>query len=122
MKERKKKMGYESRLYIVEHHATGFAEKIAVFDMGKMGYSNGWHKLFNKEFTGDMYAADGNTLIKEDNYGEKLSYAELETVLEYLKEAEQNTSYYRRIAPLIGFLQGINKADWHHIKIVHFGY
>lgn len=117
-----KKMGYESRLYVVEHHESGFAEKIAVVDMRKMGYSDGWRELFNKEFTGTMFFDDGNTEIKEDKYGEKLSYAELETVLEYLKQTQQTTLYYRRITPLIGLLEGINKADWHHVKIVHYGY
>lgn len=120
MKERKNKMGYESRLYVVEHHESGFAEKIAVFDMCKM-YYNGWVELFNKEFMGNLYADDGNTLIKEDNYGEKLSYAELDAVLGWLKETEEILCY-RRIAPLIGYLEGIDKADWYRVKIVHYGY
>lgn len=114
-------MGYESRLYIVETHKnSSYAEKIATISMSKMG-GNGWNELFNKPFEYEMYADDGNTLLTEDRYGEKLTYAEFEPVIKWL-ETKGKEMDYRRIAPLLGLLKSFDRSQWDELKIVHYGY
>lgn len=117
-------MGYESRLYIVkECKAVNYAEVIARFDCSKMGYGNGWRELFNKPLESKMYAEDGNTLIEEDCYGEKLTTADFYTVIAWLeKEVEKDD--YRRLQPLLSLLKGFDLSQWQdgEMKIVHYGY
>lgn len=116
-------MGYESRLYIVEtHDTTKYAQEIARFNMRKMG-GNGWIELFDAPFEYDMYSDDGNTLIKEDGYGDKLKYADFDSTIKWL-ETKGKGMDYRRIDPLLAFLKSIDhsRSRWGSLKIVHFGY
>lgn len=114
-------MGYESRLYIVEtRKGSNFAQKIATINMSQMG-GNGWRGLFDKPFGHELYADDGNTVLTEDKYGEKLTYAEIDSVIEWL-ENEGKEMKYRRITPLLGLLKGFDRSQWSDLKIVHFGY
>ncbi len=116
-------MGYESRLYIVKKcDAINYAEVIARFDCSKMD-SKSWIELFNKPFDCKMYMEDGNTLIEEDNYGDKLKSAEFPTVIEWL-EKEVEKSDYRRLKPLLSLLKGFDLSQWGdgEMEIVHFGY
>lgn len=114
-------MGYESRLYIVETHKdSNYAGKIATIDMGNMG-GNGWRELFNKPFEYEMYADDRNTLLTKDKYGEKLTYAEIDPVIEWL-ETKGKEMDYRRITLLLGLLKAFDRSKWGELKIVHFRY
>lgn len=117
-------MGYESRLYIVKQNkAVDYAEVIARFDFSKMGYGNGWRELFNKPLESKMYAEDGNTIIVEDSYGEKVKYSEFKPVIEWLEE-EMKRSNYQRFKPLLSLLNGFNLSEWQdgEMLIVHYGY
>lgn len=115
-------MGYESRLYVVDkHRAANYAQKIAVINMGVMGYNNGWKELFCNLLACDLYAEDGNTLITEDNYGEKLKSTDIQSVIEWL-ETKGREMDYRRIEPLIGFLKGFDPNEWEDLQVVHYGY
>lgn len=114
-------MGYESRLYIVETHKNSDSTQIvAIINMGKMG-GNGWRELFNKPFVYEMYADDGNTLLTEDKYGENLTYAYLDPVIEWL-ETKGKEMDYQRIDLLMGLLKAFDRSQWGELKIVHFGY
>lgn len=88
-----------------------------------MGYGNGWRELFNKPLGSKMYAEDGNTVIEEDCYGEKVKYSEFEPVIEWLEE-EMKRSGYRRLKPLLSLLKGFDLQEWKdgEMLIVHFGY
>lgn len=117
-------MGYESRLYIVKKcDAINYAEVIARYDCSNMGYDNGWRELFNKPFDCKMYMEDGNTLIEEDCYGDKLQSADFPTVIEWLeKEVEKRD--YRRLKPLLSLLKGFDLSQCRdgEMEIVHYGY
>lgn len=115
-------MGYESRLYIVKENKTvNYAEVIARFDCSKMRCNNGWRELFKKPLESKMYADDGNTLIEEDNYGEKLKSAEFQSVIAWI-EKEVQKSDYRRLKPLLSLLKGFDLTQWPdgEMQIVHF--
>lgn len=116
-------MEYESRLYIVkEIEALNYAEVIARFDCSKIE-GGGWKELFDKPLECKMYAEDGDTEIKEDNYGEKLKYTDFPTVISWL-EKEVQTNKFRRLKPLLSLLKGFDLSEWKDgkMRIVHFGY
>lgn len=115
-------MGYESRLIVVNRcKSINYAEKIAVINMCKMGYGNGWKELFCNPFDCKLYADDGNTLLTKDNYGEKLKSADIQTVIDWI-ETKGRKMNYRRIEPLIGILKGFDTSEWEDLQIVHYGY
>lgn len=115
-------MGYESRVYIVEENKeVNYAEIIARFDCSEM--KTNFRELFKKAFESKMYAEDGNSLIKEDNYGKSLTTANFPTVIAWLeKEVEKDD--YRRLKPLLSLLKGFDLTQWQdgEMQIVHYGY
>ena len=125
-------MGYESRLYVCEKHTIHkesgeplwtFLEKVATFYMSVT--SEKFINVFSKELPEDweLYGEDGNTLLKEDKYGDKLHFASARDVLDVLNK-ELSKEYYRRYAMLRDCLrQMINARDkWDELIIVHYGY
>lgn len=116
-------MGYESRLYIVKaSKEINYAEVIAMFNCRGMP-GNGWRSMFDKPFERELYADDGNTLITEDKYGEKLKYADFLTVIDWLEKAVEKDDY-RRLRPLLSLLKGFDLSQWTdgEMQIVHYGY
>ena len=117
-------MGYKSRLYIVkEWKAVNYAEIIARFDCCEMGYDNGWREFFKKPLKSKMYAEDGNTLMEEERYADKLTTADFPTVIAWLeKEVEKDD--YRRLKPLLALLKGfdLSQRTDREMQIVHYGY
>lgn len=126
-------MGYESKLYIVDKHEHRdnngepiwtYLEKIAEFYMS--GVDQEFRDVFHGNTVDDgweLYANDENTLIKEDKYGKKLTYASIDDVLSVAEECE-NHCHYRRYVPLISFLKSIveNKDNWVDVIVIHYGY
>ena len=115
-------MGYESRVYIVKKsNSSDFAQEIAKFNCCKM--QEGWADLFDKQFNGELYADDGNTLIKKDKYGKELKYTDFPTVIAWL-EKEVEKGDYRRLKPLLSLLKGFDLSQWTdgEMQIVHYGY
>lgn len=80
-------------------------------------------KFFNKPLESKMYVEDGNTLIEEDCYGEKLTTADFPTVIAWL-EKEVKKDDYRRLKPLLSLLKGFDLSQWQdgELQIVHYGY
>ena len=127
-------MGYESKLYVCDkhkHHDNNgkvvwtYLEKIAEFYMCKVDQEF-FEYCFENHPIGDdweLYGDDGNTLLKEDEYGDKLTYASVESVLKVAEECESH-GHYRRYVPLISFLKSIveNRNDWSDIIVIHYGY
>jgi hypothetical protein len=132
-------MGYESRLFIVDRKSINqknkppyvFGEKIAEFDLCKMGYDRIDGKTFTDNFKIDLdfdvysddYCPDcGNEInISIDRYGEKCKGAKVETVIGWLEKYEQQ-DHYRRIPPVLAFLKALQPDEWQELIVVHFGY
>jgi len=128
-------MGYESKLYIVDKHEHldnnrevfwTFLQKIAEFYMAKIDQE--LLDVFQDRTVGDdweLYADDGNTLIKKDKYGRKLTYASVDDVLSVAEECEKHC-HYSRYVPLIAYLKAIKenceRDRWKNIIVIHYGY
>ena len=131
-------MGYESKIYICAVNrgfsATPYANKIAMFDLCKMGYErfNGksFVELFDKTINFDLYLdGDGDNTVTEDAYGDTLVYTtDIISVIEWLEELVTKTSYRRAIL-FLEFLKALQKQSeagvwntWNEITLVHYGY
>ena len=120
-------MGYENRLYVVDYHknVSNWAEVIAMFNLSTTGYNN-LYSLFKEaptvpdEFT--MYDTDGNTAIKKDGYGRKLTYASIDDTIKAIKEDEEEYGHYRRYTPVVAFLESIKNENYENLIVVNYGY
>lgn len=123
-------MGYESKIYIVERSnnlknddGMIYAQVISMFNMCKMG---SLINVFEKKADCYFYADDGNTKVLEDRYGDPIREAEIEDFIYVLKEAIDSGETYRRIFPLLAFLETIYEQQrdgkWKNIALLHYGY
>lgn len=117
-------MGYESKLYVVDKHHWKWSNKpwgevIAMFDLCKVPGLN-----FSKYPPTDcyIYADDGNTEIREDNYGDPLKEIPIKDMIQMLEEAIKTEDYYRRYQPCLSLLKGFNLDDWGNLVILHYGH
>jgi hypothetical protein len=121
------KMGYESKLYIVnkmgetkiESEKKRYAQVVAMYDICKFGAFDG---LFQTVTNCYIYADDGDTEILEDRYGEPLKEATITEVIEYLEKYKENKEPYKRVEPLLALLKGFNLEEWENLKVLHYGY
>lgn len=126
-------MGYESKLYVVQKHShylvsDCYLEKIAVFYMSNCPCLA---SLFGKaqivEDNSRLYDTDGNTVITEDRYGDKLTILPIKDVIICIEKA-MNTDDYRRLAPLLTTLKTLYEQEQNGIWVdgqlcvVHYGY
>jgi hypothetical protein len=113
-------MAYESKIFIVEklngleENNKQYAKVISMFDMCNI---NGFDNIFKKE--ADCYFYIGDIKIFKDKYDEPLKELDFKTVINYLKNHDDN---YRRIKPLIGLLESFNLDEWDNLAILHYGY
>ena len=120
-------MAYESRVYVVNVHRHQinenviYAEIIAVVNMSKMGYDNGWKNLFTTNIDYKLFKDDGDTEFNTDEYGEHMKSCSIDHVIKWLEERMQHDSY-RRLPVLYGLLKSFTEDSWPNIEIVHFGY
>lgn len=123
-------MAYESRIYVVDVHREKihcknkvyYAERIASFNLGCMGYDNGWRELFTETIDYDIYNEYGSKKIHADKYGARLTSADFETVIKWLERRSEQKEHYRRIAPVLAMLKGFDRSEWDDLKIIHYGY
>lgn len=123
-------MGYESKLYIVEKQGWGedertYAEVIAMFDLCKYYFLS--DKLRYKPKTNCyFYADDGDTQVLEDMYGQPLTEATIQDVIDILEEDVKNGEDYRRIFPLLSALKVFAEQEkqftWGELAVLHYGY
>lgn len=81
----------------------------------------GFTDIFTEEKDFSIYADDGNTEINEDEYGAPLRICGVEKLTAWLAE-EIKTDDYRRLKPLLAFLQALNPDEWDELIAVHYGY
>lgn len=113
---------YESRIYIYnreKYEKITFGSEIARFEM--CGMRQGFTDIFTEEKDFNIYADDGNTEITEDKYGAPLRVCGVEKLTAWLAE-EIKTDDYRRLKPLLAFLQALNPDEWDELIAVHYGY
>lgn len=111
-------MGYESKVFVVRKiDCVTYKSSllIALIDMSKMGYNNGWRELFKKDIDFDLQY--NNEIIKEDCYGEIPKYTTVSEVLNWL---ENDTEEYYMEDVLKGVLKPLEKQE--DILVVHYGY
>lgn len=123
-------MGYESKIYVVEEYEPymdgklGYGDVIAVFDLCKMGWEfhNGktFRDLFNQPRTCDFYADDGNTIIKEDCYGDEIEKADNAEVVAWLKAMTRGETWWRAKV-FYKFLLEMEKTGMQY-SLYHYGY
>ena len=126
-------MGYESKIYIVrkttskgfdEAENKFYAQKIAEFNMCKFPALA--DSLRYKPITDCyIYADDGNTPIVEDCYGEPLTEATPQFVVECLEKYIAGGGDYYRVYPLLACLKAFEerKVQWgDDLVVLHFGY
>jgi hypothetical protein len=120
-------MGYESRLYVVNKTTTKnfegthfYAEKIATFDLSKIGE----YEIFHKYPATDcyIYADDGNTEILKDCYGEELIEIPIPDAIKILEDLIAKYPNYRRWRPCLSLLKGFNPDQWDNLVVLHYGY
>lgn len=118
-------MGYESKLFIVEEsnfkipsdNGKVWAQVIGMVDLCKC-YPIA--DVFTREANGYIYDTDGNTRIEEDMYGSPLGVADLDDVIEKLKEIVKEEDY-RRAKVALGFLKEVRKS-MPDCVVYHYGY
>lgn len=131
-------MGYESKIFVCnvynlhdDKDRIKYGNKIAVFDLCKMGYDkyNGktFTQLFDTPINFDLFLdGDEDNEVTEDKYGDILTYTEdIDSVIEWLEEFITDVDY-RRAELFLEFLvalQGqIVTNKWDNIVLVHYGY
>ena len=122
-------MGYESRYIVVDRCEYEFgrdgdtkvhAEVLATFSMSRMPI--GFDEPFKEEIDYELYPLPQEAgYVDTDKYGDHLKYSTLDDMIAWLKKAIKTNSY-RRLMPLLGYLQGLDPEDWEEIQIVHYGY
>lgn len=129
-------MGYESRIYVVEHNylknaATGrelvHNDVIAAYDLCKLGngtLAQEFYRTFREEIVGTLPVGENDE--KEDCYGDTLKWASVSDVLHILYEMENSEELgdYRRIHPALSMLQGFldSESEYKNLKVIFYGY
>lgn len=133
-------MGYESRVDIVLVHRNNFvqdngrryAQLLATIDISRGGE---FYKVFEKKYADADFEYypfhDGDHCVPSDAtdmYGDKITYAYFEKVLDFLEEERQKSiendeEPYRRFEMLQNFLSTFRSDSWkEEIYVVHWGY
>ena len=121
-------MGYESKIYVVQREKNEqnyYGQIIAMFDLCNMGHGNGWRELFKTEVKYDVFIDDGNKETRTDFYGDTLTEAPIESVIEWIENLIASGETYRRLKPCLGMLKGFNLDEWKEcdgLYIIHYGY
>ena len=121
-------MGYESRIFVmnkkvIKNQKPGiedyiYAEKLAEINMCYMERS--FPKLFQTPIDFEILG-DNDAILTFDRYGERCKYTEFSPIIEWLKEAI-NRDDYRRLKPLLAYLEAFDPEQWDYLILVHYGY
>jgi hypothetical protein len=123
-------MGYESKLYLIRKTdilAIGnykFAEILVEYEMGVFPP---FQKLFNdgRRASTDYAPCRGDKYIVKDMYGDPLSEASVDEVLECLDQVVVlEGGNYERVLPLRAMLEEYNKIQngWYQLAVLHYGH
>ena len=122
-------MGYESKVYVTQKSrnlSIPFYDVVATVDLCKMGWSIYNGKKFRQLFTlpqdGHLFMDDGNTVLKEDAYGDPVEGAPIDEVIDWLEKFTADTDYPRAnilLSTLYAVRQGMK---WGDLLCFHYGY
>lgn len=120
-------MGYESKIYVVSHSKfSNYGQIIAMFDLCKMGYGNGWRALFETPVDYDVFIDSHDEETTVDAYDETLKDAPIQRVIDWLENFIASGEDYRRLKPCLALLKAFDKSSWenenHSLRIIHYGY
>lgn len=121
-------MGYESRIFVMNRKIIKsekpeiedyiYAEMLAEINMCCMETT--FPKLFQTPIDFDIFG-ENDAFLTLDKYGKRCNYAEFAPVIEWLKE-DIKQSDYRRLKPLLAYLEAFDPAQWNELILVHYGY
>lgn len=124
-------MGYESRIIVARRtvwERSGFVwfEKLSEMWLSKVGY--GFPEIFTTEIESDIYGdgfkenSNEEYELTVDKYGDICKYADVQTVIDWLENAEAK-EHYRRFTPAIAMLKAYTAEKWRgDIVVIHYGY
>lgn len=124
-------MGYESRIIVArrtvwERSGLVWFDKLAEMNLAVCGY--GFPEIFTTEIESNLYgdgymknSEEGYEFI-EDCYGKVCKYTDVQTVIDWLENAEAK-EHYRRFTPAIAMLKAYATEKWEgDIVVIHYGY
>lgn len=124
-------MGYESRIIVARRDVFEgteeiWFEKLADMRLSCCGY--GFPEIFTTEIEANIYG-DGfeeNSKeeydLTEDKYGDICKYTDVQTVINWLENAEAK-EHYRRFTPAIAMLKAYAAEKWDgKLVVIHYGY
>jgi len=124
-------MGYESRIIVARRTvwaSSGLVwfEKLSEMWLSKVGYN--FPEIFTTEIESDIYGdgfkknSDEEYELTEDKYGDICKYTDVQTVIDWLENAEAK-EHYRRFTPAIAMLKAYAAEKWEgDIVVIHYGY
>lgn len=124
-------MGYESRIIVArrtvwEGSGLVWFEKLSEMWLSKVGYN--FPEIFTTEIESNIYGdgfkenSDEEYELTEDHYGDVCKYADVQTVIDWLENAEAK-EHYRRFTPAIAMLKAYAAEKWEgDIVVIHYGY
>ena len=121
-------MGYESRVYVINEgnidigYGKPICETIATIELSKCG--NDLLSVFKTEAT-QYIIADGDVVITEDKYGDTLKSADIQDVIDVIKDGDYWRTDMLKSA-LISIVESYKSKnltrDLSRLKVYHFGY
>ena len=119
-------MGYESRIIVARRIRSCMVEKLSEMWLSKVGYN--FPEIFTTEIESNIYGdgfkenSDEEYELTVDNYGNICKYADVQTVIDWLENAEAK-EHYRRFTPAIAMLKAYAAEKWKgDIVVIHYGY
>jgi hypothetical protein len=124
-------MGYESRIIVArrtvwEGSGLVWFEKLSEMWLSKVGYD--FPEIFTTEIESNIYGdgfkenSDEEYELTVDKYGDICKYADVQTVIDWLDNAEAK-EHYRRFTPAIAMLKAYAAEKWKgDIVVIHYGY
>lgn len=123
-------MGYESRIIVATrkkwNNGCVWFQKLAEMYMSRCGY--GFPEIFTTEIESNIYGdgfkenSNEEYELTEDCYGDICKYTDVQTVIDWLENAEAK-EHYRRFTPAIAMLKAYAAEKWEgDLVVIHYGY
>ena len=124
-------MGYESRIIVArrtvwERSGLVWFEKLSEMWLSKVGYN--FPEIFTTEIESNIYGDGFKENSNEeyeltiDKYGDICKYTDIQTVIDWLENAEKR-EHYRRHTPAIAMLKAYAAEQWEgELVVIHYGY
>lgn len=126
-------MGYESKIIVARKcsieckDAEPYVFSIELARMN-LAVAGGIERIFTEPLTweihGDGFEVNSNREfdMTEDCYGDICKYTDIQTVIDWLENAEA-TEHYRRFTPALAMLKAYAAETWDDpLIVIHYGY